>query len=141
MPLRTGSRDRREVHLDNFFSHSMSKTAEQFALNLKPDIDYGSLLWMFESLDEGTELEKFFERLPRLCDLEIGNRLNLKQGFIIPHKRLSSTLIGLINRTLSSNLDSEFVKQRRVIFCTKTIESTSLLEPWWILCYVFFGDR
>jgi hypothetical protein len=48
----------------------MSKTAEQFALNLKRDIDYGSLLWMFESLDEGTELEKFFERLPRLCDSE-----------------------------------------------------------------------
>ena len=140
-PLRTGSRDSREVHLDNFFSHSMSKTAEQFALNLNPDIDYGSLLWTFESLNEDTELEKFFERLPQLCDSEIGNRINLKQGFIIPHKKkLSSALIGLMSRTLPSNLVTEFVKQRRVIICTKTIESTSLLEPWWILCCVLFGD-
>ena len=91
----------------------MGKTAEQFALNLKSDIDYGLLLWTFESLDEDTELEKFFKRLTRLCDSDIGNILNLKQGIIVPHKKLSST---------------------------KTIESIPLLEPWWILCCVLFGD-
>jgi hypothetical protein len=70
MPLR--SRDPRAVHLDDFFSHSMRKTAEEYALKLNPSIDYRSLLWTFESLDEDPDLEKFFEGLPRL--MRLGNR-------------------------------------------------------------------
>ena len=41
----------------------MSKTAEEYALKLPPGIDHHSLLWTFESLDEDTDLEKFFEGL------------------------------------------------------------------------------
>ena len=137
------SRESRAAHLGDFFSHSMAKTAEEFAFNkLKPDIDYDSLLWTFESLDEDTDVEKFFEGLPRLCDSETGQELILQQGFIIPHKkRLSGALIGLMNRTLSSNLVTEFVKQRRMIICTRAVDSpTSLLGPWWILCHVLHGD-
>jgi len=138
MPLR--SRDPRAVHLDDFFSHSMSKTAEEYALKLDPSIDYRSLMWMFQSLDEDTDLEKFFEGLPRLCDSETGKKLNLQLGFIKQNKeRLSNALIGLMNRTLSSNLFPDFVKQRRVIICTKVIESTSLFGPWWILRSVLLG--
>jgi hypothetical protein len=58
----------------------MSKTAEQYALKLNPTIDYRSLLWTFQSLDEDSDLEKFFECLPRLFDLETGKSLNLLQG-------------------------------------------------------------
>jgi hypothetical protein len=138
MPLR--SRDPRAVHLDDFFSHSMSKTAEQYALKLNPFIDYRSLLWTFESLDEDTDLEKFFEALPRLCDSETGKSLKLQEGFIGPNKKtLSNALIEMMNRTLSSNLAPEFVKQRRLIICTKAIESTSLFGPWWILRRVLLG--
>ena len=76
-----------------------------------------------------------------LCDSETGKNLNLQEGFIGPHKKkLSSVLIGLMNRTLSSDLVTEFVKQRRMIICTKAIESTSLLGPWWILRCVLLGD-
>ena len=139
MPLR--SRDPRAVHLDDFFSHSMSKTAEEFAVKLKPDIDYRSLLWTFDTLDEDKDLEKFFEALPRLCDSATGKKLELQQGFIIQHKKkLSSALIGLMNRTLTSNLVTEFVKQRRMIICTKVVGSTSLLGPWWILRCVLLGE-
>jgi hypothetical protein len=138
MPLR--SRDPRAVHLDDFFSHSMSKTAEEYALKLHPSIDYRSLLWTFELLDEDPDLEKFFEGLPRLCDSETGKSLNLQQGFITPNKAtLSNALIGMMDRTLSSNLAPEFVKQRRLIICTKAIESTSLFGPWWILRRVLLG--
>jgi Family of unknown function (DUF6535) len=56
------------VHLVDFFSRSLAKTANDFALNLDPKIDHDSLLWTLQSLDEDTDLEKFFERLPRLCD-------------------------------------------------------------------------
>jgi hypothetical protein len=139
MPLR--SRDPRAVHLDDFFSHSMSKTAEEFAVKLKPDIDHKSLLWTFDTLDEDKDLEKFFEALPRLCDSTTGKKLDLQQGFIIQHKKkLSSALIGLMNRTLTSNLVTEFVKQRRMIICTKVVNSTSLLGPWWILRCVLLGE-
>ena len=139
VPLR--SRDPRTVHLDDFFSHNISKTAEEFAFRLKPNIDYCSLLWIFQSSVEDTDLEKFFEALPRLCDSETGKELELKQGFIIRHKkRLSDALIGLMNRTLSSNLIPDFTKQRRMILCTRVIDSTSLLEPRWILRCVLLGD-
>ena len=134
-------RDPWTVHLDDFFSYSMRKTAEKFAFKLKPDIDYKLLLGTFESLDEDTDLETFFERLPRLRDSKIGKELDLQHGFVDTHKgRLSSALIGLMDRTLSSNLVSESVKQRRMIICTKTVESTSLLEFWYILHRVLFGD-
>ncbi|KAH9983040.1 hypothetical protein BJV74DRAFT_852189, partial [Russula compacta] len=42
-----------------------------------------------------------------------------------------------MNRTLSSNLVPEVVKQRRMIICTKAIEPTSLLGPWYVLERVF----
>jgi hypothetical protein len=138
MPL---PRDSRTVHLADFFSHSMTKTAEEYAFKLPADIDYHSLLWTFESLDDDGDLEKYFEAFPRLCDSETGKKLNLQQSFIKPYeKKLSSALIALMNRTLSSNLVTEFVKQRRMIICTKAVESTSLLGPWWILRCVLLGD-
>ena len=60
--------DPRTVQLGDFFSHSMRKTAEQFAFRLGPEIDLDSLMWTFQSLDEDKELEQFFEGLPGLCD-------------------------------------------------------------------------
>jgi Family of unknown function (DUF6535) len=129
------------VHLDGVPSHDSNWTAEEYALRLPPNVDHGSLLWTFESLDEDTDLEKFFEGLATLCDSEAGKHLNLQECFIVPHKkRFSSALIQLMNRTLSSNLVPEFVKQRRMIICTKAVESTSLLGPWWILRCVLLGD-
>jgi hypothetical protein len=129
------------AHLYDFFSHSMSKTAEQFALKMPPDIDHHSLMWTFDSLDEDTDLEKFFEGLSRLCDSETGKKLDLQERFIKAHEeKLSGALTELMNRTLSSNLVTEPVKQHRIIICTKVVESTSLLGIWWILRRVLLGD-
>jgi hypothetical protein len=74
MPLR--SRDQGAVHLDDFFLPSMSRTAEEYALKLPPDIDSQSLLWTFKSLDEDGDLEKFFEALPSLYHSETGKDLD-----------------------------------------------------------------
>ena len=131
----------RGPNLRDFFSHNMIKTAEKFAFSMNPDIDYSSLLWTFESLDEDTELEKFFEGLPRLCDSETGKHLKLQEGFILKNKKgLSSALIGLMDRTLSSNLVNDIVKRRRMIICAKVVSSTSLLGRWSVLDSVLFGD-
>ena len=137
------SRPQGEVHLDDFFSRSMVKTAEEYAFKLDPEIDHGSLSWTFESLDEDADLEEFFEGLPRLCDSDIGKELELKTKFVEPNKeKLSKALIGLIDRTLMSNLVKDFVKHRRMLIFTKAIESksTSLLDPLQILHRVLFED-
>ena len=139
MPLHR--RDPSAVHLGDFFSTTLSKTAEEFALKQRPDIDYHSFLRTFESLYEDTDLEKFFEGLSCLCDGGTGNGLNIQEGFIIPHrKKLSIALIDLMNRTLSSNLVTEFVKRRRMVICTKTIDLTSVLGPWCFIRCVLFGE-
>jgi hypothetical protein len=120
------------------FSHSMREVAEEFVLKLVPGIDHASLLWTFESLDEDKDLEKFLEGIPALCSADA---TTTQQGFIEPNsKKLSSALIGLMNRTLSSNLVPDFVKQRRVIICTNVVDATSLLRPWWTLRRVLLRD-
>ena len=125
----------------HFFSHSMKETAEHFALKQPPDIVHRSLLWTFNSLDEDTDLAKFFEALFRLCDSKTGEALNMQEGFVKPHeKELSSALTELMNRTLSSNLVTEPEKQHRIAICTKVVKLTSLLETSWILRRVLFGD-
>ena len=137
--MRIPNRNSAAVHLQGFFSHSLTKTAEQFARQLGPDIDYDSLMWMFDSLDEDQELEKFFEGIPGLCSS--GAVPNAQLGVIRRHeKKFSNALIEFMNRTLSSNLISESVKQRRINICTKVVDVTSLLGPWWILRRVLLGD-
>ena len=134
-------RDPSAVHIHGFFSPSMSRTAEEFAIQLNPDIDHRSLVWMFDLLDEDAGLENFFEGLPRLHDSHTGRELDLNRFIEQNRTKLSSSLIGLMNRTLSSNLVTDFVKQRRMIICTKVVNSTSLLlGPWWILRRVLLGE-
>jgi hypothetical protein len=121
----------------------MTKRAEEYAFKLKPDIDHRSLWWTFESLDKDADYEEFFEGLPRLCDSDMGKELEVKNKFIEPNKeKLSNALIGLMDRTLISNLVNEFVKHRRMIIFTKAIESksTSLLDPSRVLRRVLFDD-
>ena len=129
------------THLDDFFSRSMIKTAEEYAFKLKPDIDHRSLLWTFYSLDEDADYEDFFAGLVLLCESETGKELHVKEQFIEPNRgKLSSALVGLMDRTLISNLVKEFVKHRRMIIFNRVIESTSLLHPLQIMRRVLFGD-
>jgi len=116
----------------------MRKTAEQFALQLGPEIDIDSVLRLFQSLDGDDELEQFFEGVPGFCDSKMAtNALN----FIKRNESMfSSALIDLMDRTLSSNFVPEAVKLRRIIICTKAVDATSLLGPWWILRRVLLGD-
>jgi len=134
-------RDSRRVHLDGFFSHSMRKTAERFALRLDPEIDYDSLSWMFQSLDEDKEVEQFFEGVPGLCDSKALPRA--RRDFFQRNgngNMLLNALIEFMNRTLSSNLVSDSVKRRRIIICTKAIDAACLLQPYRILRRVLLGD-
>ena len=120
-------------------AHAMQKAAAQFALQLSSDIDYRALLWMFRTLSDDDEFEEFFDALPSLFDSEA--LLDPQRAFIKPNEKiLSHALVGMMDRTLLSDLVPEEVKQRRVIICTKAIDATSLLGPWWTLRRVLFGD-
>jgi hypothetical protein len=127
------------IHPVHFFSRSMRETAEDYARRLHHNIDFRALWWTFKSLDEDGELQDFFEGLLGLCS---SNAVpNALQDFIKPHKKmLSNELIELMNRTLSSNLVSESVKQNRITICAKVIGTTHLIGDWWFLRRVLLED-
>lgn len=117
---------------------AMRKATARFALQLSSDIDYRALSWMFRTLNDDDEFEQFFDALPSLCDSDALE--DPQRAFIKPNQNeLSRALIGMMDRTLSSDLVPEEVKQRRIIICVKAIE-TSLLGPWWTLRRVLYGD-
>ena len=118
---------------------AMQKAAARFSLQLSSDIDYRALLWMFRTLSDDDEFEAFFDALPSLCDSEA--LVDAQSAFIKPNEKiLSHALVGMMDRTLLSDLVPEEVKQRRIIICTKAVDATSLLGPWWTLRRVLFGD-
>ena len=140
-----------QVHRDDhYFSRSMNETAENYAIEQKPEIDsdISELLWStFLSLDNEADIEKFFEGLPSLCDRDTdpltGGKMALKQKFIEPHKaHLKAALIRFTDRTLMSHLVEGIVKHRRMAIFTKTMESdsTNLLGHSNILRRVLFED-
>ncbi|KAH8993836.1 hypothetical protein EDB86DRAFT_1313845 [Lactarius hatsudake] len=122
----------------SLFQHSLLKTAEEHAGELTADIDYRSLDWTFDSLDEDRELEQFFDGVPGFCN---SNVVEHPGGFIKRNsKKLSNALTGLMDRTLSSSLVPESVKQKRITICTKAIDAANLFGPWWVLPRVLIGE-
>jgi hypothetical protein len=90
-------------------------------------------------LNSDDEFEQFFDALPSLCDSE--ELVDAQSAFIKPNEKiLSHALIGMMDRTLLSDLVPEWVRQRRIIICTKAIGATSLLGPWWTLHRILCGD-
>jgi hypothetical protein len=118
---------------------AMQKAAGRFALQLSSDIDYRALSWMFKTLNDDDEFEQFFDALPSLHGSKALKDADSK--FIVPNEEsLSHALIGMMDRTLLSELISEEVKQRRIIICTKAVGATSLLGPGWTLRRVLCGE-
>ena len=61
--------------------------------------------------------------------------------FIKPHAaRLGYELMEFFNRTLSSDLVSGSVKQKRIVICSKVIDATHLFGDWQILPLILFED-
>ncbi|KAN0140422.1 hypothetical protein V8E53_001631, partial [Lactarius tabidus] len=98
----------------------MRKTAEKTAFSSPSEIDTRAFLWTFDSLDEDHELERFFAGLP-------GFRSSKMVKDPLPDLRpeeqvkLLNAWIGLLDRTSSSDLLPELVKNRRTVICRKAI--------------------
>jgi hypothetical protein len=132
------------------FVDGIVKTAQEMALKVSSEIDTRAIMWTFNSLDEDHELERFFAGIPGLCSSKLVS--NPSRLFIEPYKwRLSDALVGLMHRTLTSDLVSESVRRDRIQICTKAMHATSLsIRPYtceeiinggWdgLLNYVEFG--
>src|SRR6266702_1477354 len=99
----------------------MQKTAEETALKSPSEIVTRAFLSTFDSLDEDHELERFFSGLPGFCKSKVVNdplpSLTTEQK-----QKLCQALIGLFDRTFSSNLLPQSVKSRRAIICARALD-------------------
>src|SRR6266702_4031938 len=104
------------------------KTAEETALNSPLEIDTRAFLWTFDSSDEDHELERFFSGL-------LGFRSSKVVDDPLPglteeqKEKFSTALIGLLDRTLSSDLLPMSVRHRRANICTKALDPADLTGP------------
>ena len=108
-------------HCFDLFVQGMQQTVEVTALDSPPSINARAFMWTFERLDEDRELERFFSGLPGFRSSKFVKdplpSLTYGQKWELGH-----ALIGLLDRTFSSNLLSAPVKKRRAILCAKVIE-------------------
>ena len=93
---------------------------EESAFNLPPEIDTRAFMWTFNCLDEDHELERFFAGLPGFHGSKMVKDplpdLTWEQ-----QEKLLNALIGLSDRTSSSDLLPEVIKIRRTAICGKAL--------------------
>ena len=119
----------------------MQKTAEETAMKSPSDIDTRAFMGTFDSLDEDHELESFYAGLPGFRGSKVVEDPlpNLTKD---ETRRLFSTLIGLLDRTFSSDLLSESVKNRRAIICAKAVDPADVPYAYsWMLNRVAFEPQ
>ena len=101
-------------------AQGMQKIAEECAFNSPPEIDTRAFLWTFDCLDEDHELERFFAGLPGFRGSKMVKD-PLPDLTFEQQEKLLQALIGLSDRTSSSNLLPELVKIRRTVICGKAL--------------------
>ena len=102
-------------------AQGMLKTAEETALDSPSGIDARAFMWTFDCLDEDHELERFFSGLPSFRTSELVNDPlpSLTQE---EKSKISKGLLGLVERTFSSDLLLAPVKDRRALICAKAVD-------------------
>ena len=121
-------------------TRGMEKESEQTALNAPSGIDGRALIWTYESLDEDHELEQFFAGISGFCNSTI---VDDPQSSLdgLRNWRVASTLNGLLERTWSSNLVPETIKQRRLVTCIRAIDAAYLDRAAYVILMEFFDGR
>ena len=103
------------------FLQGMQKTIEKTALNSSSEIVTRAFMWTLDCLDEDHELEYFFSGLPGFRSSKVVN--DPLPSFTEDQKwKLYYTLVGLMDRTFSSDLLTASVKERRAMICAKAID-------------------
>ena len=103
----------------------ITKFAEDKARRLSLEMDSNVLKRIFSALNGDHDLEQFLEAIPGFCGSKMVDD-PLYYLDILGRQRLAEALVGFWDRTLSSNLVSGFVKERRPIICLEAIEGADL---------------
>ena len=101
-------------------ARGMQKMAEQTAFNSPSEIDTRAFTWTFDCLDEDHELERFFAGLPGFRGSKMVKD-PLPDLTSEQQENLLNALIGLSDRTSSSDLLPEPIKIRRTVICGKAL--------------------
>jgi hypothetical protein len=117
--------DERRRYYRSWFVRGLSKTAEEVARKLSPAIDGRALMWTLDNCGEDFELERFFEGIPGFCSSKVLH--NPIGACIKPNiERMTEVLIGLVHRTITSNLVAPTIKSRRLVICREAMKAASL---------------
>jgi hypothetical protein len=106
----------------------ITKTVQETASKLSAEINSRVLTWTFHALDEDHELEQFFQGIPSFCRSNVvtePRRVSIELG----NQRLAGALAGFLDRTWSSSLLSETVKERRLMVCMQATDALDLPFP------------
>ena len=110
----------------------MQKRAEETALNSPSEFVTRAFMWTFDSLDEDHELERFFSGLPGLRSSKVVK--DPLPNLLGPQSwKLCQALIGLMDRTFSSDLLPAPLKQRRAMICAKAIDPVYIPDTFHVL--------
>ena len=112
------------------------RAAEESAQTRSQELDGGALLWTFKTLSEDQELERFVTGIPSFCGSKAINDPSSCLAKLADNG-LSQALFSLMHRTLTSNLVSELIKQRRIRACTNALDAAPVLASWQTLRRVF----
>ena len=104
----------------------MQKTIEETALKSPSEIDTRAFMWTFDCLDEDHELERFFSGLPGFRGSDVVND-PLPVLTEEEKSKLSEGLLGLVDRTFSSDLLLSTVKDRRALICVKAVDPEHII--------------
>jgi hypothetical protein len=108
------------------FTRGIERVAEECAQKSSPEIDNRILLWTLQSSRQDHELEQFFGGIPNFY----GSRLLDNPAAVFKAttcEKMAHALVGLMDRTLSSDLLLQSTKQRRIMICNRAMVESSLL--------------
>ncbi|KAH9073408.1 hypothetical protein EDB83DRAFT_2312757 [Lactarius deliciosus] len=98
--------------------------AEESAQKLSSGIDSRILLWTLQTLDEDYELERFFANIPDFCSSKV-LEAPLATFKTSNGEKMADAVVGLMARTLSSDLLPQSTKQRRIMICNRAMAEAS----------------
>ena len=117
---RTNLSDRVKEHYDRLRG-GLIKRMEDSALTSFEDFDVRVLLWTFDHTDEENGLDQFLAAIPGFFNSSSVTNTQKLIDAVTPG-RLSNAVLQLMDRSLSSDLVSEPVRQQRSNTCIKVLD-------------------
>jgi hypothetical protein len=107
------------------FFHGLERVAEECAQKSSPEVDHRILLWTLQSSRQDHELEQFFAAIPNFYGSRaLDDPLAVSKSLI--GEKMADALVGLMARTLSSELLPASTKKHRIMICNRAMVKASL---------------